>query len=124
MTPGYMTPVRCVSTPASPGPVAPPPYSPPSLIYCPDPTPSLASRNIVNSPAHCSGGSVIIIPECPRPETPVFNRQSVLTLPKGPMSVKMIEINKSCGRKYKMNFPKNFSSFVRKSLRILAPTVN
>ena len=61
-----------------------PPYSPPSPIYRPDPTPSPASTNIVNSSAHCSGGSVVINPECPRPGTPVFKRQSVLTLPKRP----------------------------------------
>ena len=60
-----MTPsVHChVRTPTPPGPAAPPPYLPPSPIYCPDPTPSPASANIVNSPAHCSGGSVIINPD-------------------------------------------------------------
>ena len=71
-------------TPTLPRPAAPPPYSPPSPIYCPDPTPSPASTNIVNSPAQCSGGSVIINPDRPRPATPVFKRQSVLTLPKLP----------------------------------------
>ena len=84
ITPGSVTPVRHVSTPAFPGPLAPPPYSPPTPIYCPDPTPSPASTNIVNSPAHCSGGSVIINPDTPRPATPAFKRQSVLTLPKRP----------------------------------------
>ena len=63
ITPGNVTPVRRVSTPASPGPVAPPPYSPPTPIYHPDPTPSLAGTNIVNSPVHCSGESVVINPE-------------------------------------------------------------
>ena len=38
----------------------------------------------MNSPAHCSGGSVIINPDHPRPGTPVFKRQSVLTLLKMP----------------------------------------
>ena len=38
----------------------------------------------MNSPAQCSGGSVIINPDCPRLATPVFKRQSVLTLPKLP----------------------------------------
>ena len=37
-----------------------------------------------NSPGNCSGGSVIIDPGCPRPGTPVFKRQSVLTLRKMP----------------------------------------
>ena len=70
ITPGNVTPVRRVITPASPGPVAPPPYSPPTPIYRPDPTPSPAGTNIVNSPTHCSGGSVVINPERPRPDTP------------------------------------------------------
>ena len=84
MTPGCVMPVRHASTPTPPGPVAPPPYSLPSPIYRPDPSPSLARANIVNSPAQCSGGSVIINPDCPRPATPVFSRQSVLNLPKRP----------------------------------------
>ena len=85
MTPAYATPlIRGIRTSTPPGPAAPPPYLPPTPIYCPDPTPSPASTNIVNSPAHCSGGSVIINPECPRPKTPTFKRQSVLTPPKRP----------------------------------------
>ena len=84
ITPGGMTPVRHVSTPALPGPVAPPPYSPLPPIYHPDPTPSPASTNVVNSPAHCSGGSVIINPQCPRTGASVFKHQSALTLPKRP----------------------------------------
>ena len=81
-----MTPVRCVSTPASPGPVAPPPYSPPTPIYRPDPSPSPVpspvSTNVATSPGHCSGGSVIINPQCPRAGASVFKCQSVLILPK------------------------------------------
>ena len=38
----------------------------------------------MNSPAHCSGGSVIINPKHPRSQTPQFQRQSVLTLAKRP----------------------------------------
>ena len=79
-----MTPVRRVSAPASPGPVAPPPYSPPTPIYHPDPTPSPASTNVVTSPGQCSGGSVIINPQPdhPRMGASVFKCQSALTLPK------------------------------------------
>ena len=77
-----MTPVRRVSTPALPGPVALPPYSPPTPIYCPEPTPSPASTNVVTSPGQCSGGSVIINPQCPRKGASVFKCQSALTLPK------------------------------------------
>ena len=85
MTPACVLPsVHHVRTTTPLRPAAPPPYLPPSPIYCPDPTPSPASTNIVNSPAHCSGGSVILNPECPRPGTPVFKRQSVLTLRKIP----------------------------------------
>ena len=85
MTPACTTLlIRQVSTPTPPGPVAPPPYLPPTPIYHPDPTPSPASTNIVNSPAHCSGGSVVINPERPRSKMPVFKRQSVLTLKKKP----------------------------------------
>ena len=84
MTHGCVMPVRHASTPTPPGPVALPPYSPPTPIYCPDSTPSLAGTNIVYSPAHCSGGSVIINSDRPRLATPVFKRQSVLTLPKRP----------------------------------------
>ena len=92
MTPGCMTPtVSHVRTPTPPGPVPPPPYSPPSPVYHPDPTPSPAGANIAttpvaggNSPGNCSGGSVIIDPGCPRPGTPVFKRQSMLTLRKMP----------------------------------------
>ena len=85
MTPACTTPIiHHVSTPTPPEPVAPPPYSPPTPIYCPDPTPSPASTNIVNSPAHYSGGSVIINPEHPRLKIPVFKRQSILTLKKRP----------------------------------------
>ena len=77
MTPGCVTPqVRRVRTPTLPRPAAPPPYLPPSPISHPDPTPSPASTNIVNSPAHCSGGSVIINPDCPRPATLVFKTVS------------------------------------------------
>ena len=82
-----MTPVRCVSTPALPGPVAPPPYSPPTPIYRPDPSPSPVpspvSANVTPSPGQCSGGSVIINPQCPRAGASVFKHQSALTLPKG-----------------------------------------
>ena len=85
MTPGCVMPqVRQVRTPTPPRPVPPPPYSPPSPIYRPDPTPSPANTSIVNSPAQCSGGSVIINPDHPRLATPVFKRQSVLTFPKLP----------------------------------------
>ena len=79
-----MPSVHRVRTPTLPRSAAPPLYSPPSPIYHPDPTPSPASTNIVNSPAHCSDGSVIINPDCPRPVTPVFKSQSVLTFPKLP----------------------------------------
>ena len=82
ITPANVTPVRCVSTPASPGPVALPPYSPPTPIYRPDPTPSPASTNLVTSPGQCSGGSVIINPQHPRAGASVFKCQSALTLPK------------------------------------------
>ena len=60
-------------------------------VYHPDPTPSPAGANIAttpvvsgNSPGNCSGGSVIIDPGHPRPGTPVFKRQSMLTLRKMP----------------------------------------
>ena len=79
-----MTSVRHVSTPASPGPVAPPPYSPPTPIYHPELTPSPASTNVVTSPGHCSGGSVIINLQCPRTGASVFKCQLALTLPKRP----------------------------------------
>ena len=85
-----MTPIRRVSTPASPGPVALPPYSPPSPIYRPDPTPSPTSVNVVNSPGHCSGGSVIINPPRPRAGASVFKRQSALT-PQSPNEDNRIE---------------------------------
>ena len=89
MTPACATPlVHQVRTLTPPGPVAPPPYSPPTPIYCPDHTPNPASTNIVNSPAHCSDGSVIINPDCQRSKTPVFKRQSVLTLKKKPKAHK------------------------------------
>ena len=92
MTPGCMTPtVRRVGTLTPSSPVPPPPYTPPSPVYHPDPTPSPASANIDTSPVvgenstrNCSGGSVIIHPGCPRPGTPVFKRQSVLTHRKMP----------------------------------------
>ena len=92
MTPGCVTPtVRHVTIPTLPGLVPPPPYSPSSPVYRPDPTPSPTSANIVNmpvvsgtSPGNCSVGSVIIDPGRPRPGTPVFKRQSVLTLRKMP----------------------------------------
>ena len=90
IAPGGMTPIRRVSTPASPGPVAPPPYSPPSPIYRPDPTPSPTSVNVVNSPGHCSGGSVIINPPRPRAGASVFKRQSALT-PQSPNEDNRIE---------------------------------
>ena len=76
--------IHRIRTPTLPGPAAPPPYSPPTPIYHPDPTPSPASTNIVNPPSHCSGGSVIINPDHPWSATPVFKRQSVLTLKKNP----------------------------------------
>ena len=85
MTPACVTPsVSHVRTLTPPGPAAPPPYLPPSPIYFPDPYPSPARANIVNSPGHCSGGSVIINADHPGPGTPVFKRQSVLTLRKMP----------------------------------------
>ena len=68
----------------------PPPYSPPSPIYRPDPTPSPASVNVVNSPGHCSGGSVIINPPRPRSGASVFKRQSALT-PQSPNDNNRIE---------------------------------
>ena len=47
MTPGcIMTPsLHHVRTPTLPRPASPPPYSPPSPLYCPDPTPSPARTN-------------------------------------------------------------------------------
>ena len=83
MTPGCMSPtVSHVSGPwTPPRPITPPPYSPVSPVYCPDPTPSLTNANIVNiantstggnSPGNCSGGSVIIDPGHPRPGNTVF----------------------------------------------------
>ena len=94
MTPACATPlIWRISTATLPGPAAPPPYLPPTPIYHPDPTPSPASTNIVNPPSHCSGGSVIINPDRPRPTTPVFKRQSVLTLKKKPNAHKNDENN-------------------------------
>ena len=92
MTPGCVTPtVRHVGTLIPSSPVPPPPYTPLSPVYCPDPTPSPASANIETSPVvgenstgNCSGGSVIIDPGHSRPGTPVFKRQSMLTLRKMP----------------------------------------
>ena len=112
MTPACATPLICqVRTPTPPGPVAPPPYSPPTPIYCPDPTPSPASTNIVNSPAHCSGGSVIINPEHQRSKTPVFKRQSVLTLKKKPNAHKNDENNVKQWQKVQSKLSKELLKF-------------
>ena len=123
-----MTPtVRHVSTPTLPGPVPPPPYSPPSPVYHPDPTPSPAGTNVANTPVvggnlpgNCSGGSVIIDPGCPRPGMPVFKTQSMLTLRKVPQ----VRNDQKLWQKIQVSFPKNFSGFVKMLQRILVHTVN
>ena len=93
--------------------LAPPPYLPLSPLYCPDPTPSPASANIVNSPAHCSGGSIIINPECPRPGTPVFKRQSVLTLPKRPNVCENDRNNQKLWQKIQSELSKELFQFCK-----------
>ena len=88
MTPGCVTPtVRCVSTPALPGPVSPPPYSPPHQSTAQTPLQAqlvqilrMSQLLVEIHQEKCSGGSVIIDPGQPRPGNPVFKRQSVLTL--------------------------------------------
>ena len=113
VTPANVTPVRHVSTPASPGPVAPPPYSPPTPIYRPEPTPSPVNTNVVNSPAHCSSGSVSINPQCPRMGALVFKCQSALTLPKSPNVCEIYRNEPKLWEEIQIKLPKELSRFCK-----------
>ena len=108
-----MTLVRRVSTPALPGPVAPPPYSPPTPIYRPEPTPSPVHTNVVNSPGHSSGGSVSITPQHPRMGASVFKCQSALTLPKRPNVCQVDRNDPKLWEKIQIELPKELSRFCK-----------
>ena len=107
-----MTPIRCVCTPASPGPVAVPPYSPPSPIYRPDPTPSPPSINIVNS-AQCSGGSVSISPQRPWTGASVYKTKSALTPPKSSNVTSPARNELKLWEKVQIELPKELSWFCK-----------
>ena len=110
--PAYTTPlVRHVRTPTPPRPAAPPPYSPPSPIYRPDPTPS-PPGNIVNT-AQCSGGSVSISPQCPRTGASVYKTQSALTPPRYPNVSKPARTELKLWEKIQIELPKDLSRFCK-----------
>ena len=106
--------VRHVRTPTPPRPAALLPYSPPSPIYCPDPTPSPPSTSIVNS-EQCSGGSVSISPERPRTRTgaSVYKSQSALTPPKSPNASIIARKELKLWEKIQIELPKDLSRFCK-----------